>query len=218
MAKKAGEAVPPPGRMMVPLTTGEKDGVWDTVKPPGVDVPVPVPAAAPKGVGLPCPDAVSVRVKVPAPPLPVGVEEAWGEALCTKVGDEGPEGEGVERPTVAEGRGDAVGLGVKEPPTKVGDANGVEVEEGGADNDAPPVSVEDPVAGAEWVPPTTPDGVAPGDGVGVGDSVAVCTPLSVRLGVFVAVRALDSVSVDVEPGLKVPSWLAVLESEGTPVR
>ena len=64
---------------------------------------------------------------------------------------------------MAEGRGDTVGLGVKEPPTKVLDTTGVKEEEGWVDSDAPTVRVEDPVEKAEWVPPIIPVGVAPGD-------------------------------------------------------
>ena len=54
--------------------------------------------------------------------------------------------------------------------------------------------------------------------MGVADSEAVYTPLRVRLGGLVMVKALDIESVDVKPGLRVSSWRAVVVSEGTPVR
>ena len=49
------------------------------------------------------------------------------------------------------------------------------------------------------------------------DSEAVYTPLRVRLGKLVTVKAFETVSVAVKPGLKVSSWRAVVVSEGTPV-
>ena len=59
--------------MIVPLITGEKDGVWVTVKL-GEDVPVHV-TAAPKGVRELHPEAVGVKVGECNPVLE-GLKEA----------------------------------------------------------------------------------------------------------------------------------------------
>lgn len=127
-------------------------------------------------------------------------------------------GENVGSTAEKEGKRDAVGLGVNEPPSRVLDTNGVGVEEVNPEVEAPGVSVADPVTLVEWVPPVIPEGVASDVVVGAEDKDTVTTPLRVRVGILEMVRSPEFEGVGVDLGVSETPWRAVVVGEGASVR